>query len=199
MTNQIPVFFEKDEFLINQKVNFLKFECEYKIFDLEGVQVGIVRQKMSVSKKILTLFIGKAMLPFFMEIIDMEGKTLASISRPWAWWIPKVSVRDGDGNLIGHIKHVWKFLKPTFKIFDSQWQDIGEISGDWKAWNFKISATDGSNIGNITKKWAGVMKEVFTSADNYRVSINPEYAEDTNKIVLVSAAITIDMVLKESK
>ena len=42
-------------------------------------------------------------------------------------------------------------------------------------------------------------KEFFTTADKYNVSINPSYAEDTNKINIVATAIIIDMVLKESK
>jgi uncharacterized protein YxjI len=51
----------------------------------------------------------------------------------------------------------------------------------------------------INKKWAGIAKELFTSADKYYVSIVPQYAEDQNKMNIVITAITIDMVLKESK
>ncbi len=45
----------------------------------------------------------------------------------------------------------------------------------------------------------GLLKEAFTTADKYVVSIVPEYAEDTRKMAIVATAITIDMVLKESK
>ena len=76
---------------------------------------------------------------------------------------------------------------------------IAEISGDWKAWNFVI--TDNSNvpIGSISKKWAGIAKEFFTTADKYNVNIDPNYSIKENKIVILASAITIDMVLKESK
>ena len=43
------------------------------------------------------------------------------------------------------------------------------------------------------------MKEVFTRADKYYVAVNPDYTEITNKIAIVSCAITIDMVLKNNK
>jgi hypothetical protein len=43
------------------------------------------------------------------------------------------------------------------------------------------------------------MKEAFTRADKYYVSIIPEYAEDRNKIAIVSTAITVDMVMKNAK
>lgn len=57
----------------------------------------------------------------------------------------------------------------------------------------------GNEMGKITKKWAGAMKEIFTSADKYYVSIDPTYAENKQKVAIVATAITIDMVLKESK
>ena len=52
---------------------------------------------------------------------------------------------------------------------------------------------------HLNKKWSGVAKEFFTSADKYHVTIVPQYAEDRNKMNIVVTAITIDMVLKESQ
>jgi uncharacterized protein YxjI len=76
---------------------------------------------------------------------------------------------------------------------------LAEIKGDWKAWNFTIVDAAGRELGIITKKWAGAFKEIFTTADKYRVNIAKECPEDVNKIAIVAGAITIDMVLKESK
>jgi uncharacterized protein YxjI len=62
-----------------------------------------------------------------------------------------------------------------------------------------IKDPSNAQIGVITKKWAGAAKEIFTNADKYNVSIDPGYSNKTNKIAILSSAITIDMVLKESK
>ncbi|RZL40569.1 MAG: scramblase, partial [Pedobacter sp.] len=78
-------------------------------------------------------------------------------------------------------------------------ENIAQITGDWKAWNFDIKNPAGQEMGKISKKWAGAMKEIFTTADKYNVSIDPSYAENNNKVAIVATAITIDMVLKESK
>ena len=43
------------------------------------------------------------------------------------------------------------------------------------------------------------MKEIFTSADKYNVTLNSEIKDNLRKIAILSSAITIDMVLKESK
>ena len=50
----------------------------------------------------------------------------------------------------------------------------------------------------MTKKWAGIGKEVFTSADNYILKISNDVPQndDVRKLIL-AAVICIDMVLKE--
>jgi uncharacterized protein YxjI len=111
----------------------------------------------------------------------------------------KIVIKNAQGNTVGTIKQKFKLFKPTFKIFDPSETLIAEISGDWKAWNFTITDTSQNQIGTISKKWAGAMKEIFTSADKYNVSIDPSYSNLQNKIAILSGAITIDMVLKESK
>jgi uncharacterized protein YxjI len=199
MVNNFPKFFETNEYFIDQKVNLLKFEAEYKVFDQTGAQIGLIKQRLSAGLKILSLLLNKSMFPFLLEITDMEGNVLASIKRGWTFWLSEIHILNSQKELIGKIKQKWAFMKPTFHINDGNGNKLAEIKGDWKGWNFEIKDTAGNPIGTISKKWAGALKEVFTSADKYNVSIREEYSETTEKIVVVSTAITIDMVLKESK
>lgn len=199
MQNPFPKFFEGNEYFIDEKVNLLKFENEYKVYDGGGQQIGSVMQKISMGQKFLRLLINKKMMPFHLEIVDINGNIQATISRGWTFWMSKIQVHDSLGMHLGTIKQKFTFLKPSFQIFGSMENKIAEISGDWAAWSFSIKDQNGIEIGNIDKKWAGAMKEIFTSADKYNVSIVPAVLEDRNKIVIVATAITIDMVLKETK
>ncbi|KGO92517.1 phospholipid scramblase-related protein [Flavobacterium subsaxonicum] len=192
-------FFDSDSYFIDEKVNFFKFENTYNIYNDIGAHVGAVKQKLTTGQKMLRLLLKKPMLPFLLEIKNTEDEVQASISRGWTFWMSKIVIKDPQDNVIGTIKQKFKFFKPTFKIFDATETQIAEINGDWKAWNFTITDAKGVQIGNISKKWAGAVKEIFTSADKYNVNINPDYPENTNKIVILAGAITIDMVLKESK
>lgn len=194
-----PSFFEGNHYFIDEKVALLKFSNNYKVYDQEGVPIGEVVQKLSGWHKFLRLIISKAMMPFSMHIQNGQGETQASLRRGWTFWMSKIEVLDGSDNVLGYIKQKFKFFKPTFYLFNAQQEQIATISGDWKAWNFSIKDASEQEIGTVTKKWNGIMKEAFTTADKYVVTIAPEYAEDTNKIIIVSTAITIDMVLKERK
>lgn len=200
MGQLIPTFFLGDEYFIDEKVNLLKFTNEYKVYNEQGAQIGIIKQRMSGWHKALTLLINKAMMPFQLEITDVNNQLQATISRGWTFWMSKIVVTDPNGAEIGHIKQKFKFFKPTFLINDpASGENIAQIAGDWKAWNFTITNPAGAEMGKISKKWAGAVKEIFTSADKYNVSIDPSYAENNRKVAIVAAAITIDMVLKESK
>lgn len=197
--NNYPKFFETNEYFIDQKVNFFKFEADYKVFNQTGEQIGMIKQRLTNGQKLMRMLLSKAMLPFHMEIVDVQGNLLAVIKRGWTFFMSEITILNERQEVIGYIKQKFKFFKPTFNIFDAQRNQIALITGDWKGWNFVINQADGTNIGTVGKKWAGAMKEIFTSADKYNVSINEDYKENTDKIVIVSTAITIDMVLKESK
>ena len=194
-----PAFFESNEYFIDEKVQFLKFHNEYKIYDPMGLQVGAVTQQVPGWHKVLRLFLKKSILPFHLELTDNNNMVVASIHRGWTFWMSKITIMDGNGVVSGHIKQKFRLLKPRFQIFDANENQVAEINGDWKSWNFTITDTNGIQVGTINKKWAGVAKEFFTSADKYLVSIAPAYAEDRNKMNIVVTAITVDMVLKESR
>ncbi len=191
-------FFEANNYFIDEKVNLFKFENCYQIYDDKGTNIGAVKQKLTTGQKALRLIVNKKMLPFHLEIKNANDELEATISRGWTLFLSKITIQDKEGNLIGSLKQKFRLLKPAFKISDSADQEVAEIAGDWKAWNFTIKDTSGSSIGSISKKWAGAMKEIFTTADKYNVSIDPEYSSQENKMVILACAITIDMVMKES-
>ena len=198
MSMIFPEFFEKNTFFIDEKLGFFKFANAYKVYDEVG-EIGLITQKLTTGQKFLRLLLKKAMLPFKLEIVDLNGDALVTISRGYTFWMSQITLTDQQGNLLGSIKQKFAFLKPTFNIFDENEAAIANITGDWKGWNFAIKDDNGNQIGTISKKWNGILKEAFTTADKYVVEIVPEYAEDKRKMAIVACAITIDMVLKESK
>lgn len=55
-----------------------------------------------------------------------------------------------------------------------------------------------SELAHVTKKWEGIGKELFTSADNYVLQISESVPADSMVRQLILAAVMcIDMVLKE--
>jgi uncharacterized protein YxjI len=192
-------FFESNTYFIDEKVNFFKFENCYQIYNDKGENIGAIKQKLNIGQKLLSLLISKTMLPFLLEIKDSNDNLEVTISRGWTFILSKITIKNAQGEAIGYIKQKFKLFSPTFNIFNTSEELIAEISGDWKAWNFTINDAANNQIGSISKKWAGAMKELFTTADKYNVQIEENYANLENKIAILAGAITIDMVLKEKK
>jgi len=70
------------------------------------------------------------------------------------------------------------------------------VQGNWVGWTFKFLDRDQNEIGTITKKWAGVGKEMFTSADNYMIALNDE-PSPAKAILMLAAGLAVDIIYKE--
>jgi uncharacterized protein YxjI len=81
-------------------------------------------------------------------------------------------------------------------VFNHADAQVAEVKGDWKGWNFKYLDAAGKEIGTVTKKWAGLGKELFTSADNYVINVADGQSADFMALLL-AAGIAIDTVYKE--
>ena len=63
--------------------------------------------------------------------------------------------------------------------------------------NFRFMAGE-QELGRVTKKWAGLGKELFTSADNYVLQISESVpADHVARQLILASVMCIDMVLKE--
>jgi uncharacterized protein YxjI/predicted amidophosphoribosyltransferase len=198
-------FFDLGEYVIDERVSAFKFTNAYKVFNTAGQQIGVVeQQKVGGGAKAARILLGgnvKAMQSFKLDIKDANGLVLASIQRGGLGTqggIRNISILNGNGQLIGTLRIMFSWITPKLEIHDPSGQVVGLIQGDWKGWNFTISDAHGTLIGTVNKKWAGAMKEIFTTADKYHVTVYPN-AGGAFRPTIIAAAITLDMVMKESK
>ncbi len=183
---------------VKEHVGLLKLTDSYDILDPESrQQVGIAREEPGTLFKWLRLVLGKRLLPTRINIYETEdAPPLVSIHKPFALLRAKVEVFDRQGTCLGYFKAKLFSIGGGFTIHDPQDRQVAEVKGDWKGWNFKFLDGTGRELGSVTKKWAGIGKELFTSADNYMIAIGeggpPELAP-----LLLAAGFAIDVVYKE--
>ena len=186
--------------LIKERVGFLKFVDTFDIYDpATGAQIGIAREKVSVPMKLLRLLINKRLLPTRVEVRERDDTpVLMTLRRGAALIHAKVTVRDAMDMEVGLFKSKLFSLGGGFHVFDAQKQQIAEVKGDWKGWNFRFLGPDGSELGKVTKKWAGLGKELLTSADNYVIALTEGRQLSRNAtMLLLAAGLAIDIVYKE--
>lgn len=193
------IFLDINTFVIDEKVTFFEFsKNSYQVFNDNAEKVAQINQKITVWEQILRVLIDKKRLPFILEIKDSENDLQAVISRGWTFGMSNIKILNNNNSEIGTIKRKFS-LKPTFIISDVSGKAISQITGDYYAWDFEIKDASGRVIGSINKKWTGFAKELFSSADKYIVKIDPDYTDKIGRILILSSAIAIDMILKNNK
>lgn len=189
-----------DRLFVSQKAKLIELTNEYRIRDESGAEVGIVRQEgQSLLRKAARLVSSlDSMMTHRLAIYDIAGTKVCEIVRPRALMFSKLQILDGSGREVGGLQQARKvFKKVRFAIVGSAGQQLGEIRAEnWRAWDFHIVDSAEREIGRITKKWAGVGKELFTTADNYMVEIDPSVTGDV-RLLLLAAGAGIDTAIKQ--
>ena len=191
-----------DTFLVKERVGALKLADRYDIFDPETQQVvaTAMEEPPAWAKYLRLVLSAKQLLPTCVHVRDGSDELLFSIRRPGMFLRAKVTVTDGSGARLGYFKSRLLSLGGAFGVYSMQDKQIAEVKGDWKGWNFKFLSPDGREMGTVTKKWAGIGKELFTSADNYVVAISSGTVQnEAIRILLLAAALAVDIVYKERK
>jgi uncharacterized protein YxjI len=190
---------ELDTILVKERVGMLKISDTYDLLDPStGNPVGLCKEHIAWWVHILRLVVNKRMLPTVVRITDQhEARTFLEIRRGFSFLSPRVSVVDGQGKVLGHLKSKLFSWGINFRILDVAEQEIASVKGDWKGWNFQLLAASGDILGTITKKWAGLGKELFTSADNYVVDLSGSANKTASRKMLLAAALAIDTCFKE--
>ena len=100
---------------------------------------------------------------------------------------------------IGLFKQKFFSLGGAFKIFDPDGVEVCYLQGNWIGWDFRFFAGD-NELAHVSKEWAGMGKEFFTTADNYVLDIADHVPNDSvARQLIMAAVICIDMVLKEGE
>jgi uncharacterized protein YxjI len=135
--------------------------------------------------------------PFNVLVTETNGKKIVNIKRGTTLFRSDVEVFNEKDQLIGYFKQKFWSMGGKFEIVDKNQKPVCLLQGKWTGWDFKFTH-DNKELGFVNKKWAGIGKEFFTSADNYVLSINENIAPDSVERQLIFAAVmVIDMVLKE--
>jgi uncharacterized protein YxjI len=190
--------FDRKAFLVKERVGFLKLSDTYDIFDPStGAQIGIAREQVGPLLHVLRLLINKRLLPTVVEVRESEAGPVVLTIRRSA--MSQVTVQGRTGGELGRFKGKLFALRAGFRVFDKSERQVAEIKGDWKGWNFRFLNADGTEIGKVTKQWAGLGKELFTSADNYVIALDERLpmAPDAAALLL-AAGLAIDTVYNEN-
>ena len=183
---------------VNQKAKLIELTNEYKIRDEQGNEIGVIRQEGQTALKKAARFVSSLdqFMTHTLSLYDSTGTKVLELTRPRKFIKTKVTVADGAGRPVGQIAQQNAIGKIRFAL-EGNGTPLGEIRAEnWRAWNFAIVDHAGQERARITKKWEGLAKTLFTTADDYLVEIDPSITGDFRLLVLAAAA-GVDTALKQ--
>ncbi len=186
-------------FFVKEHVGMFKAANNYDIYNPENQDLimNCRENKLGFFTKLLRFTDYKRMTPFNVEVTTPSGEKILTVKRGVSLILSTVNVYDENEKLVGKFKQKLFSIGGKFNVLDPEEKILCKLKGKWTSWDFKF-IKDNSEYGHVSKKWAGLGKEMFTTADNYMLSINDEVPEnDPLRMLILSAVICIDMVLKE--
>ena len=146
---------------------------------------------------ILRFFL-KALRSFEINIYTFEKKLVLKLKRPFRFYFHELHISDAQGNPLGTIQRRFTILRRKYSVLSNSGDEILQLFGPiLHPWTFIIKKDD-DELGKITKKWSGLMKEGFTDADNFGVTF-PAGMDIKTKSLLLGAVFLIDFVHFENK
>lgn len=193
------------QYFVKERVAFVKLTDTFDILDPEsGSQIGTAKEEPPGWAKFARLMVNKKLMPTAVNVYEGNGEDgsppVFSLRRGMTLLKPKVTVTDAKGAELGRFEGKLFSVGGGFWVVDTSGNRVAEVKGDWKGWNFKFLDATGNEIGVVTKKWSGFGKELFTSADNYMISLSDAAPRGPESAALLLAAgLAIDIVFKETK
>ena len=191
-------------FFIKEHIGIFKAANNFDIFDPNTNQKIMECREPDLGT--LTRFLRftdfKRMTPFHVILTTPEGQKVLSLKRGISIFKSYVEVFDANDMKVGEFEQKFFSIGGKFNIVKLGDAKIFTLQGHLIGWGFRFLQGEKihgyEELANVSKKWAGLGKELFTSADNYMLTINNDVQQtDSVRILMLAAVMCIDLVFKE--
>ena len=191
--------FSRNQYFVKEHVGILKAANSYDILDLQSQQPLLECREPNLGffTKLFRFTKYKTQTPFDREVRDAGQNLVLRLKRGVSIFRSTVQVFDGNDVLLGRFRQRLFSLGGKLVLHDAHDQVVCTVQGKLTSFEYKFLCNE-EQLALVTKQWMGLGRELFTSADNYMVSIEPTVpaTDDVRRLVL-AAALTIDMVFAE--
>lgn len=211
-----------DQLLIHQQVELLEvltgFETEnkYQIKNTLGQQVYFAAEESPFCQRMCC---GPSR-GFAIHIVDNLGQEVIRARREFKCcagcnWCAnclccamELQVEAPVGQVVGNVRQLQSCMKPRYSVMDANMSEVFYVEGPTcicqgpcctADQEFVVFSADrAQQLGKLSKQWSGVMREMFTDANNFSASF-PMDLDVRMKATLLGALFLIDFMYFEHK
>lgn len=177
-------------FFVKEHIRMFKAANNYDIYEPDSQELIMTcrEENLGFFTKIFRFTGYKRMTPFNVEIKTNSGEKVLTVKRGISIFLSTVLVFDENENLIGKFKQKFFSIGGKFDVLNYNENILCTLKGKWTSWDFKFIKDD-IEFAHVSKKWAGIGKELFTTADNYMLTIDEKVLPDNPIRLLILAAV----------
>ena len=194
---------ECNTFAIQEHKKILSAVQSYDIRDGKtGELVGSARENIGALTQTLRWFVRKQFLPTTVEVREKPDDSLVFTLRRGGYiFRSRVEVRDSQDLLVGYFKSKFLTISGGFHVYDKDGKYFAHVKGRMFGFDYRfLTEDDKVELGRVSKViggLGGLAREVFFSADNYFLEVNPDLAEQPMaKMLLLAATLAVDLIYK---
>jgi len=179
-----------DEIIVRQVKEWgeilVGFECRnrFEICDASGGVLGYAAEEGGGIGTVLARnFLGKCRA-CTLHIYGADQKEVAQARKPFRFYFHRMELFD-KGKKIGAIQRRFSIFHRKFSLEDEGGNQVMTILSPWfRIWTFKLLVDD-KEVGRVSKRWGGFLKEMFTDADTFGVQFShPKLPVEVKKLLL---------------
>jgi uncharacterized protein YxjI len=191
---------ERDLVVVRQKAKVIELTNQYQLLDADGQPIGLIEEvgQWKGKKVLRALSRVDQFLTHKLVVRDADGTDVLQLTRPRAFLKSTVEVADASGTTVGSIVQENLIGKIRFGLVDADGNPLGALRAEnWRAWDFQVVDGAEREVARITKKWGGVLREGFTTADTYVFTIEAD-VQGPLRLLCFAAAAAVDTALKQN-
>lgn len=136
---------------------------------------------------------------FEIHVFDMQRNLVLRAVHPFRLFFQRLEVFDTQGRLLGSLQQRFSFARKRFDVTDAGGRLLFEMRSPFlSVWKFPFLRSD-RPMAEVTKKWGGLAREMFTDADTFRVDYRAEELGPDERALVLAAGLFIDLLYFEQK
>lgn len=164
----------KNCFFVREHPGLFRPANNYDIIDPETQQLVMECREENMSRltRMLRFTDLKRTTPFTIMVRTVDGKQVLRVTRGVPVLASVVHVFDETDTPIGSFKQRPFSVSGVFDVLDAEGRTVCRLKGGLAGWNFRFLAPENIELARVSRKWAGLGKELFTSANDYMLQID---------------------------
>ena len=197
----LPPLTSHHELIVSQKIELAEVLIDYEsrnkytIYGSNRAPVAYAAEQGKGFLAILMRALLKHWRTFEIHLFTPDRRLVAKATHPFRWFPFNecILVHDAQGTYLGAIQRRFSFFSKIFDILSPSGDVLLSVKSPlWKPWTFEFMS-QGQRHAIIEKKWSGMLKEMFTDADTFRLGFDNPNLHDGTRWVLIAAAIFVDL------